>query len=79
MISCFYCGPVLFAGKGGGALRMVMDHRALNGVASRGEYHLPRMGHVIDCLRKPCWFSMLSSQSGYHQVGISESAENGLP
>jgi hypothetical protein len=49
-----------------------MDYRALNEVAVKNKYPLPRIDDLFDQLRGVCVFSKIDIRSGYHQLNIRE-------
>ena len=69
-----YGAPVLFVSKlkEPGALRMVVDYRALNKLTVKNKYPLPRIDDLLDRLHGAQVFSKIDLQSGYHQVRIKE-------
>ncbi len=50
---------------------MYVDYCALNQVAVKDEYPLPRTDDLLDRLQGASVLSSLNSQSGYHQVRIA--------
>jgi hypothetical protein len=49
-----------------------VDYRALNEVAVKNKYPLPRIDDLFDQLRGVCVFSKIDLRSGYHQMKIRE-------
>ena len=68
-----YGAPILFVRKKDGALRMVIDYRALNKVTVKNRYPLPRIDDLFDQLQGAKVFSSLDLMSGYHQIRIRDS------
>ena len=64
--------PVIFVAKKSGELRMCVDYRALDQVAVKDKYPLPRIDDLLDRLRGARVFSSLDLWSGYHQVRIAD-------
>lgn len=62
--------PVLFARKKGGALRLCVDHRALNKLSIRNACSLPRIDELLDRLHGAKVFSKLDLAMGYHQIRL---------
>ena len=67
-----YGSPILFVKKKDGALRMVVDYRALNKQTVKNRYPLPRIDDLFDQLAGSTVFSSLDLAQGYHQIRISE-------
>jgi hypothetical protein len=57
---------VLFMEKKDGTKRMCIDYRALNEVAVKNKYPLPRIEDLFDQLRGSSVFSKIDLRSGYH-------------
>jgi hypothetical protein len=64
---------VLFVEKKDGTKRMCIDYRAMNKVAVKNKYPLPRIYDLFDQLRGASVFSKIDMRSGYHQLGIRPS------
>lgn len=62
--------PVLFARKKGGALRLCVDHRALNKLSIRNACSLPRIDELLDRLHGAKVVSKLDLAMGYHQIRL---------
>ena len=68
------CGaPVLFVPESDGSLRICIDFRALNRIAHKDQYPLPRIHDLMDNLAGARCLSSLDLTSGYHQLVLSES------
>jgi hypothetical protein len=65
--------PVLFMEKKDGTRRMCIDYWALNEVAIKNKYRLPRIEDLFDQLRGASVFSKIDLRSGYHQLRIRPS------
>ena len=68
-----YGAPILFVLKKGGALRMVIDYRALNKLTVKNRYPLPRIDDLFDKLQGSQYFTSLDAASGFHQILLQES------
>jgi hypothetical protein len=64
--------PVLFVEKKDGTKRMCIDYRTLNSMTIKNKYPLPRIGDLLDRLKKAKFFSKIDLRSGYHQMKIRE-------
>jgi hypothetical protein len=64
--------PVIFIPKKDGTQRLCMDYHALNEVAVKNKYPLPRIDDLFDQLRGACVFSKIDLQSKYYQLKIRE-------
>jgi hypothetical protein len=64
--------PVIFVPKKNGTQRLCVDYRALNEVAIKNKYPLPRIDDLFDQLCGASMFSKIDLQSGYHQLKIRE-------
>jgi hypothetical protein len=62
--------PVIFVLKKDGTQRLCMDYRALNEVAIKNKYPLPRIDDLFDQLHGACVFSKIDLHSDYHQLKI---------
>ncbi|XP_070015805.1 uncharacterized protein [Nicotiana sylvestris] len=70
---CFTVGcPVLFVKKKDGSLRICVDYRQLNKVATKNKYPLPRIDDLFDKLQGAKYFSKIDLRLGYHQLRIRE-------
>jgi hypothetical protein len=65
--------PVIFVEKKAGTQRMCVDYRALNDVAIKNKYPLPRIDNLFDQPCGACVLSKIDLRSGYHQLKIQES------
>jgi hypothetical protein len=65
-----WAAPVLFVEKKDGTRRMCIDYRALNEVAIKNKYPLPRIEDLFIQLRGASVFSKIDLRSGYHQLRI---------
>jgi hypothetical protein len=65
-----WAAPVLFMEKKDGTKRMCIDYIALNEVAVKNKYPLPRIEDLFDQLRGASVFSKIYLRSGYHQLRI---------
>ena len=61
-----YDAPVLFTCKKNGTLRMCIDYRALNKIAIKNRYPLPRMDDLFDRLKGAACFTKFDLTQGYH-------------
>ena len=50
--------------------RMVIDYRALNKLARKDKYPLPRIDEMLDKLATGKYFTMMDLSSGFHQIRI---------
>ncbi len=64
--------PVIFVEKKDKTKRMCVDYRALNEVAIKNKYPLPRIDDMFDQLKGAKVFSKIDLRSGYHQLRIRE-------
>jgi hypothetical protein len=64
--------PVIFVPKKDGTQRFCVDYRALNEVAMKNKYPLPRIDDLFDQHRGVCVFYKIDLRSGYHQLKIWE-------
>jgi hypothetical protein len=64
--------PVIFVPKKDGTQRLSMDYHAMNEVAVKNKYPLPRIDDLFDQLCGACVFSKIDLRSGYHQQKIRE-------
>jgi len=67
-----YGAPILFVLKKGGALRMVIDYRALNKLTVKNRYPLPRIDDLFDQLQGSQYLTSLETASGFHQILLQE-------
>jgi hypothetical protein len=63
---------MIFVLKKDGTQRLRMDYHALNEVAIKNKYPLPRIDDLFDQLRGACVFSKINLRSGYHELKIRE-------
>ena len=70
--SSSYLSPILFVKRKDGALRMVVDYRALNKQMIKNRYLLPRIDDFFDQLAGSTVFSSLDLTQGYHHIRISK-------
>jgi hypothetical protein len=68
-----WAAPVLFVEKKDGTKRMCIDYKALNEVAIKNKYPLPRIEDLFDQLRGASVFAKIDLRSGYHQLRIRPS------
>ena len=66
-----YGASVLFVKKKDGALRLCTDYMALNNIALKNRFPLPRVDVLLDRLQGACYFSKINLRSGYYQVPIA--------
>jgi len=70
-----YGAPILFVHKKDGTLRMCVDYRALNKVAAKNRYPLPRIDDLFDRLSGAKVFSRIDLCFGYYQIRIAQGDE----
>ena len=63
---------VLFVCKKDGSLRMCIDYRAINKMAIKNKYLLPRIDDLFDQIQGVWIFSKIDLRSGYYQLKIKE-------
>jgi hypothetical protein len=63
---------VIFVPKKDGTQWLCVDYCALNEVAIKNKYPLPRIDDLFNQLRGACVFSKIDLRSGYHQLKIRE-------
>jgi hypothetical protein len=61
---------VIFVLKKDGTQRFCVDYHALNEVAMKNKYPLPRIDDLFDQHRGACVFYKIDLRSGYHQLKI---------
>jgi hypothetical protein len=68
-----WASPVVLVPKADGSLRLCVDYRKLNALATDKEpaYPLPRIDEVLDHLGKAKYFSTCDIQSGYWHVPMA--------
>jgi hypothetical protein len=71
-ISSLWGAPVIFVPKKDATQWLCVDYRALNEVAIKNKYPLPRIDDLFNQLRGACVFSKIDLRSGYHQLKIRE-------
>jgi hypothetical protein len=62
--------PVLFVKMKDGTLRLCINYRQLNKMATKNKYPLPRINDLFDQVGEAKIFSKIDLRSGYHQVRI---------
>ncbi|MBX9692121.1 MAG: hypothetical protein K2Z81_07040, partial [Cyanobacteria bacterium] len=69
-----YRSQVLLAKKANGKWRFCIDYRILNLCIEAFGWPLPNISHMIQRIgdRKPQWFGVIDTTSGYHQLLLSE-------
>jgi hypothetical protein len=66
-----WASPVVLVAKPDGNLRLYVDYRKLNAVATRDTYPLPRMDECIKSLLDEQFSTMLDCNSGYWHIPIA--------
>jgi hypothetical protein len=61
---------MIFFPKKDGTQMLCVDYRALNEVAVKNKYPLPRIDDLFDQLRGACVFSKINLRLGYQQLKI---------
>jgi hypothetical protein len=67
--------PVLFAKKGDGSLRLVVDYRGLNEGTIKNRYPLPLIRETLMRLSKTKWFTKLDVRGAYNLIRMEEGEE----
>ncbi|GJP32116.1 hypothetical protein CLOM_g16649, partial [Closterium sp. NIES-68] len=67
-----FAAPILFTPKKDGGLQMCIDNHALNRIAIKSRYTIPRANELIDQLRGVKVFSKIDLRGGYHQIRMNE-------
>jgi hypothetical protein len=67
--------PVLFAKKGDGSLRLVVDYRGLNEGTIKNRYPLPLIRETLMRLSKAQWFTKLNVRGAYNLIRMEEGEE----
>jgi hypothetical protein len=63
---------MIFVPKKGGTQSLCVDYCALNEVAIKNKYPLPRIDDLFDQLHGACVFSKIDLRSRYHRLKIRE-------
>ena len=67
------CGsPIVLVPKKDGTWHMCVEFHALNKIAVKNHYLLPRIDDLLDQLKDANYFTKLDLRSGYHQIRIVE-------
>jgi hypothetical protein len=61
---------ILFVPKKGGALRIVVDYRALNTRTVKNRTALPLIGEILDCLSTAKIYTKLNLKDTYYRICI---------
>jgi hypothetical protein len=67
--------PVLFAKKGDGSLRLVVDYRGLNEGTIKNRYPLPLIRETLMRLSKAQWFTKLDIRGAYNLIRMEGGEE----
>jgi hypothetical protein len=71
--------PVLFAKKGDGSLRLVVDYRGLNEGTIKNRYPLPLIRETLMRLCKAQWFTKLDVRGAYNLIRVADETSGKQP
>ena len=63
---------MLFIPKKDGKWWLCVDYRALNKIATKNWYPLPKVEELMDRLHGASYFTKIDLASGYHQIRVKE-------
>ena len=63
---------IVVAPKQNGKIRICIEYRPLNLIATKSTYPMPRIDEILDSLAKAKVFSVADATSGYHQIAMEE-------